>query len=831
MSISFVEHWFAERGWNPFPFQRETWAAYLAGRSGLIHAPTGMGKSLAAWLGPLLEWLEEHPDPLRWPEAEPPGLRVLWITPLRALANDTVATLRAPLADMGIPWTVELRTGDTPASLKQRQRARLPAALVTTPESLTLLLSYPETRHLFGGLRCVVVDEWHELLGTKRGVQTELALARLRGWLPGLRTWGLSATLGNLAEAAAVLIPPAATPQPSQPSQPSQPPLLVAAETRKEIVVETLIPPAIERFPWAGHLGLKLLPEVVRAVASALSTLIFTNTRAQTEIWFRALIDAHHEFAGEIALHHGSLERALRQEVEDRLGDGRLRAVVSTSSLDLGVDFSPVNQVIQVGSPKGVARLMQRAGRSGHHPGVPSRVLCVPTHAFELVEFAAARRAIEARAIEARPPLEKPLDVLVQHAVTIALGGGFTRDELLAEVRTAYAYRHLTEEEWQWVLEFVLHGGASLRAYEQYAKVVERDGRYVVESQQIARFHRMSIGSITSDTMMKVAFLRGANLGSIEESFVARLRPGDRFVFAGRLLELVMVRDMTAYVRAATGNRGIVPRWMGGRMPLSTQLAAAVRAELAAARAGRYDSPEMEAVRPLLELQAQWSRIPGPGELLIEQTKTRDGHHLFLFPLAGRAVHEGLAALLAHRITRGAPRTVGAFATDYGVELLSPEPFSIDAAGWRALLSTERLVEDVLDCVNTGELARRQFRDIARVAGLIFSGYPGSKKTVRQLQTSSGILYDVFSDYEPDNLLLDQARREVLEQQLEIARLRTALESLRSAELVLVAPRRLTPLAFPLWAERLRAQQVSTEDWEARVRRMAGQLEEAAGGD
>ena len=818
-STHIIEQWFGERGWVPFPFQRESWAAYLAGRSGLIHAPTGMGKSLAAWLGPLLEWMGEHPDPAHWAETGPPGLRVLWITPLRALANDTAATLRAPAADLGLPWTVELRTGDTAASVKQRQRKTLPSALVTTPESLTLLLSYPETQRLFRDLRCVVVDEWHELLGTKRGVQTELALARLRRWLPRLRVWGLSATLGNMAEAAAVLVPRGATPEA---------PLLVAAEVAKEIVVETLIPASIERFPWAGHLGLKLLPEVARAVASALSTLIFTNTRAQTEIWFRALIDAHHEFAGEIALHHGSLERALRQEVEDRLGDGRLRAVVSTSSLDLGVDFAPVNQVIQVGSPKGVARLMQRAGRSGHHPGVPSRVLCVPTHAFELVEFAAARRAIAARAIEARPPLEKPLDVLVQHAVTVALGGGFTRDELLSEIRTAYAYRHLTEAEWQWVLEFVLHGGASLRAYEQYAKVVERDGVYTVESQQIARFHRMSIGSITSDTMIKVAFLRGANLGSIEESFVARLRPGDRFVFAGRLLELVMVRDMTAYVRAAAGNRGIVPRWMGGRMPLSTQLAAAVRAELAAARAGRYDSPEMEAVRPLLDLQAAWSRIPGPGELLIEQTKTRDGHHLFLFPLAGRAVHEGLAALLAHRITRGEPRTVGAFATDYGVELLSPEPFAIDAAGWRALLSTEGLVEDVLECVNSGELARRQFRDIARVAGLIFSGYPGSKKTARQLQTSSGILYDVFSDYEPDNLLLDQARREVLEQQLEVARLRATLEGLRAAELVIVPTRRLTPLAFPLWAERLRAQQVSTEDWEARVKRMAGQLEAAA---
>ncbi len=824
-ALPFLDHWFAEKGWSPFPFQRETWDAYRRGESGLLHAPTGLGKTLAVWGGPLLEWLAEQPDPSAWPAHKPPPLRVLWITPLRALAADTYDSLREPVAAIGMPWTVELRTGDTSSATKQRQRKQLPTTLITTPESVSLLLSYPDTQRLMSGLRCVVVDEWHELMGTKRGTQTELALARLRVWNPALRVWGLSATLGNLAQARDVLLP----------GRGRQPPRLIAADVRKEIVVDTLIPPQIERFPWAGHLGLKLLPELLHAVRSARSTLVFTNTRAQTELWFQAIVEHAPDLMGLVALHHGSLERSLRAEVEQRLRDGRLRAVVSTSSLDLGVDFSPVDQVIQVGSPKGIARLMQRAGRSGHQPGTASVIRCVPTHAFELVEFAAVKTALQggpggAPEVEARPPLLKPLDVLVQHLVTIALGGGFHSAALFDEVRSAYAYRDLTPDEWQWALDFVTNGGRALRAYAHYRKVVQgEDGLHRVEDAQIARFHRMSIGSITSDASLKVAFLKGGTLGTIEESFVARLKPGDRFVFAGRVVELALVREMTAYVRSAGGSRALVPRWQGGRFPLSTQLAAAVRARLDAARQGIYDGAEMEAVRPLLSLQARWSVIPAPDELLIEQTKTHDGHHCFLYPLAGRLVHEGLAALLAYRLTRREPRTVGAFATDYGVELLSPTPFALDEEAWRELLSTRGLLEDILACVNSSELARRQFRDIARVAGLVFSGYPGSGKSTRQLQVSSAILFDVFADYDPDNLLLSQARREVLDQQLEVARLRDLLHALTARRLTITRPKRLTPLAFPLWADRLRAQEVSSERWEDRVRRMAVQLERAAG--
>ncbi len=510
-----IRRWFAQRGWTPFAFQEEAWAAYRLGKSGLIHAPTGTGKSYAAWLGPLSRWIDDHPEPAQR-AITPPSLLVLWLTPLRALAGDTTATLQDAVVGLGLPWSVELRTGDTTDTVKQRQRHQLPTALVTTPESLSLLLSYQESRLLFADLTTVVVDEWHELLGTKRGVQTELALAHLRAWRPALQVWGLSATLGNLSEAMAALVNPATVERGEA--------RLISADLDKPIVIDTLIPDNIERFPWAGHLGIKLLPEVVQAVLRARSTLIFTNTRAQTEIWFQALIDAYPDFAGEIALHHGSLEPALRQEIETRLRDGRLRCVVCTSSLDLGVDFAPVDQVIQIGSPKGVARLLQRAGRSGHQPGATSRILCVPTHAFELIEFAAVRHAVNARALEGRIPLAAPFDVLIQHLVTVALGGGFSAEELRHEVQQSHAYRDLTPEQWQWALDFVTRGGSALRAYDQYRKVAERNGIHRVTTPEIARFHRMSIGTITSDAMVIVKLVSGGTLGTVEEAFVAPAR-------------------------------------------------------------------------------------------------------------------------------------------------------------------------------------------------------------------------------------------------------------------------------------------------------------------
>ena len=834
MSSLYLETWFARKGWQPFPFQREAWAAYLRGESGLIHAATGTGKTLAAWLGPVAEWLaENNTQQAETPKSKiqnPKSLRVVWLTPLRALAADTLEALRLPLAELGVPWTLETRTGDTAAATRARQRKHLPNALITTPESLTLLLARDDAPELFRDLRAVIVDEWHELLASKRGVQTELALAHLRTFAPGLRTWGLSATLGNLDLALTALTGVHHNQGPSpQPPAPS----LIQGEVPKTLIIDALIPTEIERFPWAGHLGLRMLPQVVAAIEEGRSALVFTNTRAQTEIWYQAILDTRPDWAGEIALHHGSLGRDVRDWVERALKEGTVRCVVCTSSLDLGVDFAPVDRVLQIGSPKGVARLLQRAGRSGHSPGRPSRVTCVPTNAFELIEVAAVRRAVAAGHIEARPPLQNPLDVLVQHLVTCALGGGFVADALLAEVRTTYAYRDLTDDEWQWAIDFVTSGGAALGNYPEYRRVVVREDRYVVEDKQIARRHRQSIGTIVSEAALSVQFLRGGRLGSVEESFVSRLKAGDRFVFAGRTLEFVRLRDMTVWVRLASSVKGTVPRWSGSRMPLSTELAAAVRATLEQAAEGVFDQPELEAVRPILAIQNRWSAIPRMGELLIEQLKTREGHHLFFYPFEGRSVHEGLAALFAYRLSQLQPISFTIAVNDYGFELLSPDPISLESivslqqTTDHGLLTTHNLAHDITAALNATEMARRQFREIARVAGLVYQGFPG-EKNARQLQASSGLIYDVFQQYDPANRLLDQATREVLDRQLEQSRLARALERLSAAQLLVREVKRPTPFAFPLIVDRMR-ETLSSEKLADRVRKMTLQLEKAAG--
>ncbi len=813
-----VEDWFTQRGWSPFPFQREVWDAYARGESGLIHAATGTGKTYAAWLGPVREALQELADGAPTPRGKAP-MRVLWITPLRALAADTERALREPVDALGLPWSIESRTGDTKAAVRARQRHRLPTALVTTPESLTLLLCRPDHAALFADLRCVIVDEWHELLSSKRGAQTELALARLRAVRPGLRTWGLSATLGNVAIARDTLLGVSNTGAPAG--------RLVQGLVPKEVAVESLVPETMDTFPWAGHLNVKLLPQVIARLEGAGSAIVFTNTRSQCELWFQSICTARPDWFEHTAIHHGSLDVKVRRSVEDGLRSGRFRIVVSTSSLDLGVDFSPVDLVMQVGSPKGVARLLQRAGRSGHSPGRVSRIVCVPTNALELVEVSAARDAMRAMAIESRDPLDRPLDLLVQHLVTLALGGGFTRESALAELRSTRAYAQLTPAELDWAIDFATRGGDTLRAYPEYARIVETDGVFLISNAQAARRHVLNIGTIVSDAAISVRYLTGGRIGTVEESFVARLTPGDVFLFSGKALEFVRVRDLVAWVRKAKSKVRAIPRWAGARMPLSTELASAVRATLEAARNGRFDTPELQAIRPLLELQAERSVIPRPEELLIERCETREGHHLFVYPFEGRLVHEGLSALFAYRIAQLAPITFSFACNDYGFELLSPERAPLEEALEAGLLSPDHLLHDITQSLNAAELARRQFREIARVAGLIFGGYPGQQKSMKQVQASSGLLFDVFTKFDPDNLLLHQAQREVLERQLEASRIGRVLERLHVSAVRLVDVDRPTPLCFPLLVDRTR-QKLTTEKLADRVRRMTMQAEKRA---
>jgi ATP-dependent Lhr-like helicase len=809
-----AEGWFAAHGWQPFEFQREVWGHVAAGRSGLLHATTGTGKTYAVWFALLSRALAG---------AVPGGgLRLLWLTPMRALAADTARALAEPLADLGLDWTVAVRTGDTESGERVRQARRLPEVLITTPESLSLMLSRADSREQLSGIALVVVDEWHELIGTKRGVQVQLALARLRAFARGERAalpvWGLSATLGNTAHAMQVLLN-------------RDEGVLVEGRIDKEIVVDTLLPEEPGRFPWAGHLGLAMLEPVIREIEGASTTLVFTNTRSQAELWYQSLLGARPAWAGLIALHHGSLAREVREWVELGLKEGRLKAVVATSSLDLGVDFLPVERVLQIGSPKGVARLLQRAGRSGHAPGRASRVTLVPTNTLELVEAAAARHAVAERRIESRQAPERPLDVLVQHLVTIALGTGFAGAELLSEVRDTWSYRGLTDDEWDWALDFVGRGGEALRMYPDYHRVRRDDaGIHRVLDARIGQRHRMSIGTIVSEATMLVKLANGRSLGSIEESFISRLRKGDAFLFGGRALELVRVHEMTAYVQPAKRKSGAVPRWMGTRMPLSTELADAVLRQFEDAVAGRYEGPEMRLARPLLELQARWSVVPTRDTLVVESMRSREGRHLFVYPFAGRHVHMGLAALLACRIGQATPSTFSIAVSDHGFELLSPDDIDWMGAWQRrrdALLSEDGLLDDVLASLNAGELAQRRFREVARVSGLVFQGYPGAPKSVKQLQASSSLFYEVFSKYDAGNRLLAQAQREVLDQELELGRLRQSLGRMRRQEVRYRLLSRPTPFAFPLMVERFR-EQVTTEQLGARIERMLADLERAA---
>lgn len=819
--------WFEAKGWVPFDYQQQVWQAMLEGRSGLLHATTGAGKTYAVWMGVLLHCA-------RLPKPRAATTRVLWITPMRALAVDTTRALQSACHSLASDCEIGTLTGDTEPAARARWQRKPPFGLVSTPESLSLLLSRPASQPGLQALDVIVVDEWHELIGNKRGVQLQLAIARLARLNPRLQVWGLSATLGNLQEAMDTLLHPLAT---SGQSGSLHEPVMIQGQLPKRLVIDSLIPASIERFPWGGHLGLRQLEDVAREIDSASTTLVFTNTRAQAEIWYQALLECRPEYAGLLALHHGSLDKSVREWVENGLKQGSLKAVVCTSSLDLGVDFLPVERVIQIGSPKGVARLLQRAGRSGHAPGRPSRITVVPTHALELLEAAAARHAAEARQIEQRHSPVNPLDVLVQHLVTIAMGPGFEPDSLYQEVCCSKAYSTLTRDAFDWALSFVVQGGASLQAYPDYQRVsLAEDGLYRVLRRDIARRHAMSIGTIVSDSAMHVAWMTGGRLGTIEESFIARLKAGECFSFAGRVLELVKVRDMTAYVRKANRKKATVPQWQGGKMPLSSELSHAVLHMLDEASKHLQDGsasakPELRALSELLALQQRLSALPRPGVLVAEHLHSKEGFHLFLYPFQGRLVHLGLASLLAWRASRQQPNTFSIAVNDYGFELLSAVPMD-----WPAMLGSQpcplfaqaQLFEDITACLNASELAQRRFREIARISGLVFQGYPGAGKSTKQLQASSSLFFEVFKKHDQDNLLLTQAEREALEQELEIERMKHALLTLRESRIQVQAIERPSPFAFPLLIERLR-ETVSTETLHERVARMVAELEKGAG--
>ena len=817
-----IKQWYTQKQWKQFLFQKEMEAAYLSGFSGLLNAPTGSGKTFALFLPFLADFINKHPD--SYTTQKNNGLLMLWITPLRALTNDIRKAMQEVCDDLGMPWRIMTRTGDTSAADKAALKKKLPEVLLTTPESLHLMLAQKEYPKIFQGLQVVVIDEWHELLGTKRGVQVELGLSKLKvlsrmNYLElkpqdlRLKIWGISATIGNLEQATEVLLGSDFPPEQIK---------MIRANLNKKLVIQSVIPHNIENYSWAGHIGVQLLPQVMEIVARSKTTLIFTNTRSQSEIWYHAILDNYPEYAGVMAMHHGSLDNELRNWVEQALHAEMLKVVVCTSSLDLGVDFRPVDTVVQVGSPKGVARFMQRAGRSGHHPGAISKAYYVPTHSLELLEGAALKQAIKNGVFESRDPMLLTMDVLIQYMVTLAVSEGFRADELYKEVKSTFAFADLRRDEFNQLLDFITNGGKTLAQYDEFLKVEVENGLFKVNNRRVAMRHRLSIGTITSELSIRVKWLSGGSLGTLEEGFIAKLKPGNTFWFAGRSLEFIKVKEMTAYVKKSKSTKGLIPSWNGGRMPLSSQLSAVFRDKLDEVAHGIETDEEVVALKPLFDLQAKLSHLPQSHEFLIESFKSREGHHLIFYPFEGRLVHEGMASLLAYRISKIRPASFSIAMNDYGFELLTDEDIPIEQALEDAdFFSINNLIDDIQHSLNANEMARRRFRDIAHIGGLVFTGYPGQQVKNKHLQASTSLLFEVFNEYEPDNLLVRQAYNEALSFQLEEFRLRAALQRISTQNIILKTIERPTPFAFPIMVDSLGRERLTTETMEERIAKMA----------
>lgn len=804
---SWGKEWFAELGWTVFEFQQQAWDAYSAGFSGLVNAPTGSGKTYSL----LVPIVEES-----FARSGCAGVQAIWITPIRALGKEIELSAKRAIEGMKSDWRVGVRTGDTSTRDREKQKKSPPEFLITTPESLHVMMSQKGYADFFKNLQSIVVDEWHELLGSKRGVLMELALARLKAIQPGLKIWGISATIGNMEQSLHALLgncfgKPLST--------------IIKANIEKKVEILSILPDQVERLPWAGHVGIRLLEKIVPIIRESKSTLIFTNTRSFAEIWYQKLLAVAPELSGLLAMHHGSISPELRHWVEEQLYDGKLKAVVCTSSLDLGVDFRPVESIIQVGSPKGVARFMQRAGRSGHQPGAVSRIYFLPTHSLELTEAAALREAVERKVVEDRLPYFRSFDVLVQYLITLAVSDGFRSEELLNEVRTTACFESITDEEWNWALSFITTGGNSLTAYNEYRKVVVEDGLFKVTSRAVAHKHRLSIGTIVGDVLMQIKMVSGKYIGTIEEYFVSSLHVGDVFWFAGQSLELVRIKDMEAQVRKSKRKSGRVPSWQGGRMPLSSKLSEMIRLKIDQAAQRQDSDAEMKFLRPLMDLQHTRSRLPFINEFLIEYFQSDEGYHVVMYPFEGRNVHEGLGALVAYRISKIKPITFSIAMNDYGFELLSDQEIPIYEAIETNVLGTDNLSSDILASINNTEMARRKFRDIAAIAGLVFKGMPGKKIKDRHLQSSAQLFFNVFHEYEPENLLLQQAFEEVMDFQLEEARLLKALNRINQQKIVITEPDKPTPFAFPIIVDRLSREKLSSESLEDRVKRMMVEYE------
>jgi len=793
-----------EKGHEPFSFQSQTWERYHNNFSGMVVAPTGFGKTFSVFLAVVIDYLN-HPNKYK------KGLKLIWISPLRSLAKDLAKAMSAVVEEIGLDWEVAVRNGDTPTNVRRKQERLMPDVLLTTPETLHLLFSQKKNSRWFKNVACIAVDEWHELLGSKRGVLTELAIARIKKLSSKTRIWGISATIGNLEEAKNVLIPYALKTT------------MIRAKEKKKIEIVSVLPDEVEELSWAGHLGKKMSSKIIPIIYENNTTLIFTNTRNQSELWYQIIIEEAPDLIGQIAIHHGSIDKVQRNWIEEAISEGLLKAVVCTSSLDLGVDFKPVDCVIQIGSAKGIARFMQRAGRSGHSPFEVSKMYAVPTHSLQLIEVAAVKEAIKQNEIETRHPYVLTYDILVQFLVTLAVGEGFKAVDTFELVKEVHAFQYLTKEEFDWCIHFITNGGNTLNSYEEFHKVVlDDDGVYRVRSRRIAMMHRMNIGVIVGEVMMYVKFFSGGYIGMIEEFFISKLKKGDAFVLGGKVVEMQQIKDMTVLVKRSKKKKAITPSWLGGRLPLTSYLTHFLRLKLNDALTPNNREKELKFLHPLLKRQENNSHIPKSDEFLVEKIETKEGHHLFVYPFEGRLVHEIMASLIAYRISKIKKLTFTIAQNDYGFELLSDQEIPLHKDNINSIFSKENLIQDVTASINASEMASRKFRDIAVVAGLVVQSQPGNKKSNKSLQSSSGLIFRVLNDYEPNNLLLKQAYNEVFDYELEKVRLQGAFQRISESKIILKKANNFTPLSFPLKVDSLRGT-MSNEELSKRIERIQKQ--------
>ncbi|MEZ5987143.1 MAG: ligase-associated DNA damage response DEXH box helicase [Hyphomonas sp.] len=786
--------WFGARGWSARPHQLALAETSLAGQSALLIAPTGGGKTLAGFLGSLIELSRDKGKK----NSGIPALHTLYISPLKALATDVQRNLMMPVDEMGLGLRIETRTGDTPAHVRQRQRKTPPDVLLTTPEQLALFIASDHAKEFFADLKCVIVDEIHAIAASKRGDLLSLGLATLASWAPQCRFLGLSATVRDPQGLADWL----------DVRGDGKGVRILQAEGGVSADVDILI--SNQRIPWSGHSGRFAVPEVYEAIKRATMTLVFVNTRSQAELMFQELWNVN-EDGLPIALHHGSLSREQRSKVEAAMAAGKLKAVVCTSTLDLGIDWGEVDLVIQMGAPKGAARLIQRIGRANHRMDEASRAVLVPTNRFEVLECRAAEAAVEAGEIDGEGLRQGALDVLAQHVMGRACGDGFDLAELYEEIVRAGPYQDLDWEDFERIVDFVATGGYALKTYDRYHRIVRRpDGRWVARTPQDAQAHRMNVGAIVEAAMLSVRLASfagkpqagekrviraGHKLGEMEEYFLSQLTPGDTFLFGGEVLSLVTIEGLDALCIRATGDRPAIPSYNGGKFPLTTFLADRVRHMIHNPDEWRHLP---QPVQEWFEIQRLRSEIPPPDHLLVETFPRGDRHYLVTYPFEGRLAHQTLGMLLTRRLERIGAKPTGFVASEYALAVWGMEDLS--SVNMEELFHPDMLGDDLEAWLDESALMKRTFGQCAQISGLIHRNLPGKEKNSRQVSFSTDLIYDVLRSHEPDHVLLQAARQDAATGLLDVRRLGEMLVRIKN-KIDHVPLTRISPFAVPVMLE------------------------------